>query len=464
MTDVALGTRGAAFAFSLASALIEMPLQPMREVHKKHDGESGVLAQFGDSITHSLAFWAPLQWAADNLSNEGQSDYDLIKAHQKKECYRWKGPDRGNQGRMTACWAAENVDDWLKSMNPEVAVLIFGTNDINSVPLDEHIEKMPQVIRKCLENGTVVMLTTIPPRHQRVEESARFAEAQRQLAAELHVPLIDYHAAILQRRPGDWNGAKDAFRDYHGYKLPTLISRDGIHPSNPRQWANDHSEEGLNHNGFTLRNNITMMVYANVICHVIQGEPPPAAGDDNPANPNQARDKLNDGNLSQAASRTPMQPWFPQAPPLPPPSGEVIEVHDVDGLFQAAEDVHPGGTILLAEGIYRMPRYFQIHTDNVTLRGAGGNRERVVLDGSESRHGDLLAITAANGVTIADLTIQNVAQNGFKLNNDSGVHSATIRNCVIRNVWQRGLKGVPGGDDRWSTPTNSSPTPDWRRR
>ncbi len=64
--------------------------------------------------------------------------------------------------------------------------------------------------------------------------------------------------------------------------------------------ANDHSEEGFNHNGFTLRNNITMMVYANVIRHVIQGESPPAAGDDNPAGPNQARDKLNDGNLSQA--------------------------------------------------------------------------------------------------------------------------------------------------------------------
>lgn len=271
-----------------AVALAAMPcrsddygwVEPMREIHGKHDGEAGVLAQFGDSITHSMAFWAPLQWRADNLSPEGQAAYDLIKSHQQEPCYRWKGPDRGNQGRMTARWAAENIDDWLESMNPEVVVLMFGTNDLHSMTLEEHVETMRQVISKCLGNGTVVMLTTIPPRHQRFEEAAGFAEAQRRLAAELHVPLIDYHAAILERRPDDWDGASDEFSDYQGYEVPTLISRDGVHPSNPRQWANDHGEEGLRSNGFTLRNHVTMMVYADVIRHVIQGEPPPAAGDD----------------------------------------------------------------------------------------------------------------------------------------------------------------------------------------
>jgi hypothetical protein len=43
------------------------------------------------------------------------------------------------------------------------------------------------------------------------------------------------------------------------------------------------------------------------------------------------------------------------------------------------------------------------------------------------------------GITVADLTIQNVKWNGFKIV-ETGTHRALIWNCVIRNVWQRGVK------------------------
>jgi hypothetical protein len=52
----------------------------------------------------------------------------------------------------------------------------------------------------------------------------------------------------------------------------------------------------------------------------------------------------------------PDQPWFPKAPALSPPSGPVIEVSTVEELFQAAENVPPGGTILLAMGATCCPR------------------------------------------------------------------------------------------------------------
>ena len=142
------------------------------------------------------------------------------------------------------------------------------------------------------------------------------------------------------------------------------------------------------------------------------------------------------------AMAPPRQPWFPKAPPLSKPTGPVIPVSNVDELFRAAENVKPGGTILLADGHYMMPRYFAIKTDNVTMRSASGNREKVILDGAESRHGELVAITACSGVTIADLTIQNIRHNGFKINSDSNVQNVTIYNCIIHNIWQRGIKGV----------------------
>ena len=136
----------------------------------------------------------------------------------------------------------------------------------------------------------------------------------------------------------------------------------------------------------------------------------------------------------------PVQPWFPKAPSLPKPSGNVIQVKTVNELFQATKDVAPGGAILLADGHYMMPRYFEITTDNVTLRGASGDRHKVILDGASSRHGELVGITGAKGVTIADLTIRNVKWNGFKINSDRGTEKATIYNCVIHNIWQRGVK------------------------
>jgi lysophospholipase L1-like esterase len=136
----------------------------------------------------------------------------------------------------------------------------------------------------------------------------------------------------------------------------------------------------------------------------------------------------------------PSATWFPKAPSLPKPTGKTILARTVEELFQAAKDVQPGGTIMIADGRYMMPRYFSITADAVTLRGQSGDRHKVIIDGSASRHGELIGITGAAGVTIADLTIQNIKWNGFKINSDLVADKVTIHNCVIHNVWQRGVK------------------------
>lgn len=135
------------------------------------------------------------------------------------------------------------------------------------------------------------------------------------------------------------------------------------------------------------------------------------------------------------------QPWFRKAPPLPKPAGQVIRVMTVEELFRAAEAVKPGGTILVADGRYEMPRTLELRTDDVTLRGESGDRDKVILDGAGSRHGELVGITGCSGVTVADLTIQNIRHNGFKINSDRFATKVTIYNCVIRNIWERGVKG-----------------------
>jgi hypothetical protein len=138
----------------------------------------------------------------------------------------------------------------------------------------------------------------------------------------------------------------------------------------------------------------------------------------------------------------PVQKWFPKAPALPKANGPTVLVSDVRELMDALNNAKAGQTILIEDGHYMMPRYVEISADNVTLRSASGHRERVIIDGAESRHREILGVRACSGVTIADLTIQNIQCNGFKINSETNVQNLTIYNCIIHNIWQRGVKGV----------------------
>ncbi|MES2466431.1 MAG: SGNH/GDSL hydrolase family protein [Verrucomicrobiota bacterium] len=245
---------------------------PMREVHARFKGSPGTFAHFGDSITVTLAFWAGLESQPKNTTGEAARAYELVKRYQKPDCWRhWKGPEFGNNGSMTVRWAEENLDGWLAKLNPEVALIMFGSNDVVQMEVQEYAAKTRSVAERCLNNGTVVILSTMPPRSGHVQKSARFAEAVRKIAADLRVPLSDYHAEILKRRPDDWDGSSPNFTAASGdvYEVPTLISRDGVHPSNPGAFAGDFSEHALRTNGFGLRNHITLMSYAAVIEEVL---------------------------------------------------------------------------------------------------------------------------------------------------------------------------------------------------
>ncbi len=407
-------------------------VEPMRRVHAAHTGEPGTLAHFGDSISVTLAYWTPLLYARNNAPPEMQRVYELVHGYVKPECWRqWKGADYGSQGSMTIRWALEHADKWLASLNPETAIIMFGTNDLNSVPLDEYRDTTRQVVRKCLDNGTVVILSTIPPRHGFVEKAAVYADAVRQIARELKVPLVDFHAEILKRRPNDWDGASEKFAAYEGYNVPTLIARDGVHPSNPQKYQDDYSDEGLSHSGYMLRNYLSLMMYGSVIEQLAL-----------------ARKQKSGDFLAEASDKTisiadlTSQDWLPKAPALPASMGEIRRVGSVAAFIAALNGAKAGMTILLEDGHYMMPHYVAISADRLTLRSASGNREGVVIDGMQSRHGELIGISGCSGVTIADLTIQNIRWNGFKINSETGVHELTIYNCVIRNIWQRGVKGV----------------------
>jgi hypothetical protein len=243
----------------------------MKLVHAKFTGRKGTFAEFGDSITVSRAFWFTMRYHAEKGPPEMVKAFRLVNRYMIEDCWDRKGPEYGNQGQMTIRWAHENVDTWLRRLHPEVANMMFGTNDLGSLEVEEYQTKTRQVVEKCLANGTIVILNTAPPKHGQAEKAAVFAEAVRKLSRQLRVPLVDYHAEILKRRPDDWDGAMAKFSQYRDYDVPTLISRDGVHPSNCQKYIGDYSPEGLRNNGFGLWNYLVLMKYAEVIREVLGG-------------------------------------------------------------------------------------------------------------------------------------------------------------------------------------------------
>src|SRR5262249_15249856 len=94
-------------------------VEPMKKVHDRFKGTPATLPALADSITFTMAFWAPLHYEPKKMSTEMTAARDLVKKHLKEDCWaKWKGPDYGNNSSMTIRWADENVDKWLKKLNP----------------------------------------------------------------------------------------------------------------------------------------------------------------------------------------------------------------------------------------------------------------------------------------------------------------------------------------------------------
>ncbi len=143
--------------------------------------------------------------------------------------------------------------------------------------------------------------------------------------------------------------------------------------------------------------------------------------------------------------------WFPQAPPFPPPRGEVIRVSTSDELLAAVDRLRPGGTILLADGQYQLPRVIVLDgKKDVTVRSAAGNPARVILRGkgwdSHDQGDDLVHIGGCDGVTVADLTFADCHSYGIKVEAEKAPKQIQIYNCRFRDIGMRAIKGSAGQD------------------
>src|SRR5438445_8254248 len=81
-------------------------VEPMGRVHARFTGRRGTFAQFGDSITVSMAYWAPLRHRPGRMSPKAERAFELVHGTMLPECWdRWTGEEYGSDGSRTIRWA-----------------------------------------------------------------------------------------------------------------------------------------------------------------------------------------------------------------------------------------------------------------------------------------------------------------------------------------------------------------------
>jgi lysophospholipase L1-like esterase len=232
-------------------------VEPMRKVAAEFKGREGVVIHVGDSITYANQYSA---WARHGKGKTPEEVALATWMHTGKDDDSdgfWLCRVDRPGGRSETAVSGIRSHEWLeggkagvaplaevvKRYRPQVAVVMLGTNDVGAGRSPAQVKAdMGKIVDLLLAQKAIPILSTIPPFKGKEEAVKAVNAALLQLRQERRIPLIDYHAEILKRRPADWLG--------------TLISDDGVHPSGSRAGtdaAAEPSEENLGNSGYLLR-------------------------------------------------------------------------------------------------------------------------------------------------------------------------------------------------------------------
>ncbi len=240
------------------------------KITSKFTGNKGVVLHIGDSITYANPYgaWprygagktdtdkATLKWMHTNADDKMKDGWHLAKVDH---------PDGGRSETASSGMRADELlkgghnklpsfEMLLKKHRPQVIVLMIGTNDASAQRRSSaYIADVEKMIELALKQNVLPIITTIPPHIRQGKLAASYNEALRELAKKQQLPLIDYEAEILKRRPNDWNG--------------TLLQKNDVHPSGDvgkTTVASEPTEENLSKSGYLLRGWLTVQKLSEV--------------------------------------------------------------------------------------------------------------------------------------------------------------------------------------------------------
>jgi len=225
--------------------------------------QPGVFVKIGDSITASPSFLQALacrsprlgEWGGLRGTLEFFGSTPVPRGSEEAQCpvsnsYSrlgtaavggWRAADALlPRESFPECEGLAAVDCELRLLRPSVALIMFGTNDLEDFTAVQFRRDLARVARLVSSAGTIPVISTIPPRARR-PFSQRVASFNAEIAA-----LAENRALPL------WN----FWRQMTGPGVPGGgLSRDGVHPSVlcPPCTAVDFRPIGLRQ-GYALRN------------------------------------------------------------------------------------------------------------------------------------------------------------------------------------------------------------------
>jgi hypothetical protein len=119
-----------------------------------------------------------------------------------------------------------------------------------------------------------------------------------------------------------------------------------------------------------------------------------------------------------------------------------IRISDVETLLWRLNKASPGVTFWLSNGIYTLAPHqsLVINSPKITLRGASGNRDAVVIEG-----GDNNISVNADDFTVADVTLRSPRFHNIQVRGEKGVLRTKIYNVHMLDAGQQFIK-VSAGD------------------
>lgn len=241
----------------------------------------GVFAKIGDSITASPSFLQALACRTPRLGtwSDLRETLDFFgqmavpRGVEEAQCpvsnsYSrlgvaaeggWRAVDALTpRESLPQCQGRPAVSCELQLLRPSIALIMFGTNDLEEFTAVEFRQDLARLVRLVSDAGTIPVISTIPPRAQPrfSPRVARFNAEIAALAENRALPLWNFWRQMVESdAPGQG------------------LSEDGVHPSAlcPPCTAVDFRPGGLRY-GYDLRNLGALLVLDRLRRQVLLGE------------------------------------------------------------------------------------------------------------------------------------------------------------------------------------------------
>ena len=247
----------------------------MKEVAKKFTGAEGVVLHLGDSITYASPYtsWARggegktaedeaiLRWShcgeGNDLDGCYLASYDVVY---NDRSYTAASGVRADQYLAGGHRGMPPLEEIVTKYDPQIAIVMLGSNDVHAKrSVEDYLRDMEAIVQRLSANGTVVVLSTIPPVYFDDARAQQYNAALWALAERHKLPIIDLYGEILARRPGTtWDG--------------TLLNKGDVHPTATREGVTPTSEptpENLRESGYLLRGWLSVQKLREVKARVI---------------------------------------------------------------------------------------------------------------------------------------------------------------------------------------------------